>query len=700
MSEANDRLYNLLPAIYRQRDAASGEPLRALLTILADEVDVIEDDIARLYDNWFIETCDDWVVPYLGDLVGYNSLSAGEHGGDSAAFGGVVLSNILSPRRDVANTIRYRRRKGTLALLERLVGDVAAWPARAVEFAELTATTQSLDHFRADRGRTADLRNTKAMTALGTALDRTARTIGIRQSKLSLAVGPYNLRTLGLFVWRLKSYSVSGSSAYCMEDVGSECFTFSALGNDCQLFTKPGTALPTPAGIEPICAPVPLTRQALENGTEGENAQVLLQHYGATGSFAIWKGKNCEHLISAHRIVMADLTDWKYRPRLGQVAVDPVLGRFVFNSDETPEDGAFVSYHYGACSDMGGGEYERPMSGHAGRKVYTVGSDGHFSRIHDALAIWQKEKPLRAVIEIVDSHVYADPIKISLLAGQELEIRAGKRVRPIIRLLDWEANRADALQIMGGPGSRLVLDGLLVVGRGVRVKGNVAEFRLQHCTLVPGWDIQSQSEPKSPGECSLELTKTSARVTIVHSILGPIEVIAAGENQAPNEISISESIVDSTTEGGVAISGPDGSVAAAYLTVERSTVIGGIRAKVLALAENSIFTGQIAFERTDEGCVRFCYLPLRSTTPRRYHCQPTQDNEGTVAPYFSSMRYGTANYCQLAQYCPAEIMRGAEHESEMGVYNHLYTPHRAANLVARLDEYVPAEFGVSVTYVT
>src|SRR5687768_15481874 len=74
MRHSPDRLYALLPAIHRLRDAERGYPLRALLRVIGEQVDVLENDIAQLYDNWFIETCDDWVVPYIGDLIGYRTL--------------------------------------------------------------------------------------------------------------------------------------------------------------------------------------------------------------------------------------------------------------------------------------------------------------------------------------------------------------------------------------------------------------------------------------------------------------------------------------------------------------------------------------------------------------------------------------------------------------------------------------------------
>src|ERR1700742_3724434 len=97
-SQPGDRLYNLLPALYRVRDSAQGEPLRALLAIISNEFGVIEADIAGLLENWFIETCDEWVVPYIGDLLGVRGLQS--LGADSG----------YSARADVADTLANRRR--------------------------------------------------------------------------------------------------------------------------------------------------------------------------------------------------------------------------------------------------------------------------------------------------------------------------------------------------------------------------------------------------------------------------------------------------------------------------------------------------------------------------------------------------------------------------------------------------------------
>ena len=61
--EKLDRLYEMLPVVYRQRDITQGQPLHALLQVIAEQVNVVEQDIGQLYKNFFIETCQDWIVP-------------------------------------------------------------------------------------------------------------------------------------------------------------------------------------------------------------------------------------------------------------------------------------------------------------------------------------------------------------------------------------------------------------------------------------------------------------------------------------------------------------------------------------------------------------------------------------------------------------------------------------------------------------
>jgi hypothetical protein len=763
MSHELDRLYELLPLVYRQRDAEQGYPLRALLQVINEQVHLVEGNLDQLYDNWFIETCEDWVVPYIGALVGYRPVhQAGQPDGATSPRGR-MRTKILIPRRDVANTVRYRRRKGTLALLELLARDVAGWPARAVEFYRLLGWTQAIRHLRLDRGRTVDLRLGDALDRLGSPFYELAHTVEVRRINSRHKRGRYNLPSVGLFVWRLKAYSVTRAPAYCLEGLGPYCFTFSVLGNNTPLYTcSEPESDPTQIAGEPNL-PIPIRRRAFEERVTGPDGAARMQasgaYYGEGKSLTIWApdwpAKGAPQPVAREHIIPTDLSGWQYMPPQGRVAVDPVLGRIAFSPRSLPKRGVTVSYYYGFSADIGGGEYDRPVQQPPEARVYQVHGQ---EQLRAALAPWQEEElldsqPPEAVIEILDSGVYQQPINLTLQENHSLQLRAANRKRPVIRLLDWYTDRPDALSVEMGPGSRFTLDGLLITGRGVQVQdsseeGDEAEgpeqagpgpeqalrarvpppsVIIRHSTLVPGWDLDPECEPRRPAEPSLTLVNTQARVTIEHSIVGSIQVNLNQVTGEPIPIRIRDSIVDATgadcdSPECEAVGAPNWPLAHAVLTVERTTVFGRIYAHAIELAENSIFMGRIRVGRRQRGCMRFCYVTANSRTPRRYRCQPDlvetpirlqfaggelTEKERDVAlaserqrvrPQFNSTRYSTPTYAQLAGTCAEEIKRGADDESEMGVFHDLYQPQRAENLQARLEEYTPAGSDVGIIY--
>lgn len=790
MSDTKDRLYELLPVVYRQRDAEQGWPLKALLQVIAEQVDVVEDDIAQLYENWFIETCEDWVVPYIGDLIGYRPVHEAGEPGEVMTSRGQQRNKMLIPRREVANTIRYRRRKGTLALLELLARDVAGWPARAVEFYKLLGWAQAINHLRPDRGQTVDLSHGDALDRLGGPFDELAHTVDVRRIASHRIQGRYNIPSVGLFVWRLKAYSVTETPAYCAEGVGSHCYTFSVLGNDTPLYTRPESeAEPTDIAGE-LNLPVPIRRRVLETRKtdyygEGKSLQIWLgvsprftiteqtledlkaeevpddvleklvslkdqmfkvrkklldtlketigdEQTDQYQSFILKHAEVSREPVPPEHVVVADLSGWQYRPRRGQVAVDPQLGRIAFPPRQLPKKGVWVYYYYGFSADIGGGEYDRPLFQPGEHVIYRVGQNEELKRINDALSQWQHdwqeaEQPQRdrlshAVIEITDSGVYVEQISIKLEENQSLQLRAANLTRPIIRLLDWKTHLPDNLSVAGASGSRFTLDGLLITGRGVQVEGELTTITIRHSTLVPGWTLDPDCEPEQPTEPSLELVNTRACVIIEHSIVGSIQVSQDEVRTDPIQIHISDSILDATSPEQEALGAPGWPVAHAVLTIARSTVFGQIQTHAINLAENSIFIGLIKVARRQQGCMRFCYVTPGSRTPRRYRCQPDlvekpikeRFNQGEISadernralererlrvrPQFNSIHYGTPTYCQLADICAEEIKRGADDESEMGVFHDLYQPQRAANLRARLNEYTPAGMDAGIIY--
>jgi hypothetical protein len=759
MTRSQGYLYDLLPAVYRIRDELQGGPLRELLAVVEEQVDVLEDDIAGLYDNWFIETCDDWVVPYLGDLVGWLPVAEAERRG-----------RVLAPRRDVANTIGFRRRKGTLALLEELAAAVAGWPARAVEFYTLLGWSQHLDHQRPTRGQYADLRSSERLDRLDGPFDDLAHRVDVRRPSSHRARGRYNVPGVGLWLWRLGSYPVTRAPAACIEREGTNCYTFSVLGNDTPLFTRPeAEADPTAIAAE-TNLPAPIRRRAFERRLSDRPLVAVASpaYYGPGRSVSVevgdWPRRGRAGPVPAEDVIPADLGDWHgYQAPRGKVLLDPERGRLVFAPGQAPKR-VLVSYRYGFSADLGGGEYRRSLSQPAQARRYRVRQRdsglGEFRTIQDAYARWRQDKqrpdpgggppPRAAVIEVADSGVYEERLVFELDPGESLQLRSASGSRPVLRLLDYRVDQPDPFSVSGGRASRFTLDGFLVTGRGIQVVGAAApaedegpaaggedaaepgelcDVTIRHTTLVPGWELDCDCAPGRPDEPSLTLNDSRARVVVEHSIIGSVQVRADERARDPAPLSVSDSIVDATSPAGLAVASEDGRAAFVELRVARCTVIGEVAVHAIALAENSIFTSPVRVARRQVGCVRFCAVPEGSRTPRRYHCQPDTAADdaaevraqagraGTpvdpaavtraerrardrVRPVFDSLRYGTPVYGRLAEACAPEIARGADDESELGAFHDLYAPQRAANLAARLQEYTPAGIDAGTFYAT
>ena len=717
MSGAAPWVYELLPAYHRVRDAEAGYPLRALLGVIGEQVDAIEQDIEREYANWFIETCDEWAAPYIGELIGYSPVATPGRGGFPA-------------RAEVASLLGFRRRKGTLALLEELSASVAGWPARAVEFYARLGWTQPVGHVRLDRGLTADLRDGRALGRLGGAFDAFAHTYDVRRLGAARSPGGHAIPNVGVFAWRLRTHPVTHAPACCVETEGSHCYSFSILGNDAPLFAAPvPEADPTSIAGERNL-PVAIRRDYLDRVGKGHPPKRSVERalYGEGRSIAIhapdWPERNAPQPIPASHIQVADLTAWAHRAPRDTILVDPQLGRFVFPARQLPRQGAWVDYRSGFPADIGGGEYQRALAQPTEHLLLKVARKGDgadtFPSINLALAEWRARQdehgsPRAAVIEIQDSGAYTEPLALELEQGEYLQIRAAPRTRPTIRLLDYMADRPDAFAISGKAGSRVVLDGLLITGRGIRllgperygnagererlVEGDLCDLTIRHSTLVPGWGLTCDCEPKRPGEPSIAVSDCGATIRIEHSIVGQIHVFADESRSDPLRIEASDSVIDATSPELAAVTGVRLPFAFATLRLARCTVFGGIEAHALELAENCIFTGRLRIARRQLGCVRFCYVPPGSRTPQRSNCQPVPAEDARVRPSFTSVRYGNPAYAQLARGCPPEIAAGADDESEMGVYHDLYQPQRTAALRARLAEFSPARTCADVIFV-
>lgn len=107
MAYFTDKLLDLLPPIYRERDT-NGD-LRAFLAIPAATLDEIKDLIDALPDIWNVDACDPRSLPLLSQIVGY--------GFDPTRDPDVQ-------RREIREIIEQYRRKGSIPAIRRALINV------------------------------------------------------------------------------------------------------------------------------------------------------------------------------------------------------------------------------------------------------------------------------------------------------------------------------------------------------------------------------------------------------------------------------------------------------------------------------------------------------------------------------------------------------------------------------------------------
>lgn len=699
-----DDMWALIPAVYRARDADAGNVLRALIEVFGEQADVIHADIAQLYDNWFIETCDDWVVPYIGDLTG--ALPLTPSGEPPRAEEKARLAQVAPLRLMAANAIRFRRRKGCFSIIEQLARDATRWPAQAVEFGALLTLTQDV-RTPSSRGFTAALRDPQPLARLGTADDPIARQADMREAGAARSPGRYGLDNVGVYVFTAQTVTVGKADAFCIDEEGSACFTFDPLGQDMQLY-HPAQASAGGAGL-----PGPITRDQLgswEPTSEWPYGwKINPALYGEEGCTKIWiqdrKGGEFV-LLDGAAIIPMDLTSSRERPPTGFVAVDPERGRIAFPQRAAPRR-VRVAYVFATPAAIGGGGYPRPRSvDETCAKIYPVTAleeEGHNS-LRSAVEQWAIDGKPSAVIEFRDSLTYDEDRLAIDFSGAEcsLLIRAAVGVRPVIRFSNYEAGAADAWRLQGDAEincSTLALEGLVIAGRGIAAHDFGGALTIRHCSLIPGWlPCGGKGRRQHPDAPSLSFENCFGSIAVELCILGPVFVQADQHIEDPLRVSLKDTILDAGEGADAFLS----SSATPFVTLlaQRCTVFGAVPVHVVSLVENSILTGPLTVARRSSGCVRFCALPPHSRTPRRVSCVPGSKHDPALRPVFVSQTYGAGGYAALAPTCPIEITRGADDRSEMGVYHNVFWPQRDANLRAALAEYLPAGTHVGISYVS
>lgn len=668
MSFDVEKLYSLLPAIYRIRDSEKGYPLKELLLVMAEQAAVLEEDLDQLYDDQFIETCAEWIVPYIGDLIGARGIHS---------LTGAALSPAFSQRAQVANTIAYRRRKGTALVLEQLARDVTGWDAKVVEFFKLLATTQYMNHLRPGNLYSPDLRKWEPLERINTPFESSAHTADVRH--IHSRRGKYNIPNIGIFLWRLRSYPLTESPAFKLDKADNRRYMFSPLGNNMKLFNKPEPEDTISHSAEPINVPMPLSRRVLSNYLEkyyGPDKSLYLKVNGVGVT-----SEKISDLITICDLSDINRNDWAHmNDQTEKFLIDPVLGRILVPAGLGHSPGISVSFHYGFSADMGGGEYERAESFVSNKTLIKVNPP--YKNLQQEL----DNVKGGGSVELLTSGRYFGKIIIDPSGNSCIELRAADGSWPLL-VLDGNS------EIRLKADSEVILNGLLILGGDLKVTGP-GKLRLIHCTLVPGLSPLDEEVNRWPQPTRLSVNSANTVVEIEKCIIGGLRV------HEDAVIQITNSILDATDAKEVAYSGLSGAVpGGAIKKMENCTIIGKVHSKSMEMVSNVIFhsgllpgdtwPAPVISQRLQQGCVRFSYVPWNSRFPRRYRCVPengTQD--AAIRPQFTSVRYGDPGYCQLSQCCPIEIRQGADDESEMGAFHDLFQPQRETNLRVRLEEYI------------
>ena len=760
----DDRLYRLLTRFQREVDAtAGGQALRALTRVMAEGLNQVEDDIERLLDNAFIETCEPWAVPYVAAIVGFEATADASPEDGLSTAQREALIRALAPRRLAANTIRHRRRKGTLRVLEDLAWDLAGWNARATEQGSGVLRAAHVQHVADGRNRLADLRDAGVLDRLDGPFSATARLFDAQPNAGDAVDG------VTLFVWRTRVHGLRRARARRLpddlcSDSDTYAYTFSPIGEEAPLYQNPlpsrdptgiATDLEVPAAIRPL----PFRLHTADY--YGEGLSIAVYRYDPAGT----AGGPYE-LIPVKSVVPADLgpgaapveLDW------GELAIDPVRGRMLWKPATPPasdEETQLWSAHYrGATDDVGGGypidpgeppaialpagEDPKLVVRAAVRRVEPAGPEGPGPGVpHD-----RRDKQLDdvgkrldaapagavGVVEVGDDEVYHEEFHARVKPGRSLIVRARAGRLPVI----WPREHPDHRpHVEGAAGGRLAFEGIWFARGRLAVRGAFDLLSFRHSTFVPGGTGERGHGP------SIELDEFRGALDVRRCVLGPIVVRHERRGAAPPRMSFADSAIDGGAEPSaceVIHGGGRHAVAYARASFDRCTVVGTARVHALDHAEDSIFTGPLIVARRQRGRLEWCYVARGSQTPARVRCQPDmviaaaraasqaeaaeamalvvgagalgvaaemaargREAEDTAArgvePRFLSTRFGDADYLVLADDAPPALLQGAEDGSEMGVHHDLFFAPRAAALAALADEYTPAGFSVEIVYV-
>ena len=533
-----DKLWKLLPAIYRTLDTDSFTtpgPLREMVNRIGAQAAVLRRSIDRLWENQSIEACDDWVIAYIADLLATNLVASLDARGQ---------------RLDVAKTIYYRRRKGTLAVLEGIAADITGWDAHVVEFfRRLGRTRHNFDPpltLAADTtdpagtlaleleegllgqwthtgaGGWADLRNRYGATRAQTAYDEYFHTADFRLGVDQ--VGWHNIPRLGVFLWRLISFGVEQTTPVPMSACPGQ-YSFDPTGREIPLFAAAERTESASYGenwVSPLewQLPGPIASALLQAALTEPQTVPLYAALAPDGVTVVPNSMGVfTHSVSGYSLIdSSHFLD----PTTGRSTIYPELGRFhVVNAPVGAP--LFVTYHYGFSSTIGAGPYDRRLPGVAQpvppTPVTTVQGGNPVTVLTPT-----------GTTTIADSLTYTSVGDVTGI--QDVTIQAAAEKRPVFRQ-PAAASGVNSWTLAGNADSTLEIAGLLISGGDIVLTGKFSSVTFTCCTLDPGNSSQGSIFAQSVDQrdlrpCRLWIEAEIEQLTFDRCITGPVHTRNGG----------------------------------------------------------------------------------------------------------------------------------------------------------------------------
>ncbi|MCR9088139.1 MAG: phage tail protein [Rhodobacteraceae bacterium] len=685
MSFSTDRLFDLLPAYLRLRDAEEGRaikgrvapgttdprsiedfgPLRTLASLVAREGQIVDESLDRLYDDAFIETCAPWAIPYIAELLGVRGLAD--------------LPEGLDMRARVANALELRARKGTLRALEQAAADFSGWPVFAVEYWQRTSHVQAMRLPHPEMGRTVDVRVRPRLARIATPFERDARNVEVR--RIATAGGRWNLGNIGLHVWRMRPYSIR---EHRVEPVaaGRRHFRFNPFGCDAALFAPQGVDGGVSEPAQEADMPNPISRAIF--------AEDVGRFYGPGGAIFVTVDGAPVAAGDVKAAHLGDLPgggtepDWNHGtragPATGRVLIDPELGRLVVDPALTGP--VRVTCHFARPLEIGGGEHDRALSAGSLEEANVLAPSAN---VVTAVTGAGEE----GTFTFEQTTLYRGGGTVNVPADGVLRLVATDRHMPTWRL------PATGLTIRLGRRARVEFNGVRIFGGPLRIEGPGAGAVFTDCTLLPGLALTRLGAMRNPGAVSLTMAATGAELRLTRTITGPIRLATDVDAR------LIDCVVDAGSMDSAAIE-PALNARRTVLYLLRCTINGQVRIGRFAgrgttlpedfglavdtdpdlVTSDTLFTGLVEAEQRQTGCIRFSHVPPGSNTPRLYRCTRTPP------PVFTSLRPAEPDYLTLVRGAQEALTRGAENGDQIGIWNRAAHAARGDNIIRSIDDFL------------